>query len=237
MKKVSVLVGVIFTLVFVLSGVACSAGKKTSNVEGKLADKNSKPLAGVKVVATQEQDKIKGYEKIETKTKSDGTFMLKGLYPNTSYYLSFDGGQCNQVNNSIISAPQGETKILDNNIILKFSPFKKSTENVLIDPRTKLEWLPATTKDMTWENGKAYANSLSTSGGRWRLPSYNELQELYSSCNAECGSCKEMISSEGNAWTSEPCSFGARSFSFILNAGGCFNPQSTFTILVVRSPE
>lgn len=95
MKKVLILFSV--TLILVFASVACEVGKKGANIEGKVVDGNGKPLAGVKIVAKQ-QDPLKGYEKFETKTKVDGTFVLKGLYPQSAYDLLPEGGQCNKAN-------------------------------------------------------------------------------------------------------------------------------------------
>ena len=49
-------------------------GKKQSYAEGKVVDWNGKPVAGVKIIATQKEQPVKGYEQAETVTGSDGTF-------------------------------------------------------------------------------------------------------------------------------------------------------------------
>jgi hypothetical protein len=81
MKSLYILFSVIMIVAF--SCGVCSAEKKGSGVEGLVVDAQDKPLDGIKMLATQ-QKPIKGYEKFEVKTKSDGTFVIKGLYPESN---------------------------------------------------------------------------------------------------------------------------------------------------------
>lgn len=60
-------------------------GKK-SGLEGKIVDGKGQPLANVTIVATQVQP-IKGYEKFETTSSSDGSFRFGGLFPSSEYVL------------------------------------------------------------------------------------------------------------------------------------------------------
>ena len=74
---------VLFLILMVLTLAGCG---KNSGVEGKVVDGKGKPLSGVKLIAKQVEP-IKGYERFETKTGSDGTFRFNKLYPFSGYIL------------------------------------------------------------------------------------------------------------------------------------------------------
>jgi len=163
--------------------IACEAAKKGSSVQGTITDAGGKPVANVKLVATQQQP-LKGYEQSEAKTKSDGSFVLKGLYPSNGYAIKvIEEKHYNKEetqNIQIFSGPQGETKII-NNIALKFppvSPFKMSDKGVIKDSRTGLEWLPSSRKVTSFADAKAYVDTISVDGSGWRLPTLQELKGL-----------------------------------------------------------
>lgn len=167
--------------VVLMASIACQAGKKASGVEGKVVDANGKPLAGIKVVAKQKEP-FKGYEKFETKTKQDGSFSFKGLYPESAYAIAPEGiDQCTKKSSGIKmkSAPAGEMKMLEESIVVRLSPLKLSKDGVITDPRTNLEWATDPGRIMTWDEANQYAQGLSLAGGGWRLPSLEELRTLY----------------------------------------------------------
>lgn len=168
-------------LMVVMSNSACAAGKKGSGVEGKVVGVDGKPLAGIKVVATQKEP-LKGYEKVEVKTKSDGSFSLKGLYPESEYVIAPDvADSCNKEGSKvgIRSAPVGEIKPLKENIVVKRSLLRVSKEGVITDPVTNLEWAPDPGNQMSWNQATQYVQSLSLAGGGWRLPTIQELRTIY----------------------------------------------------------
>ncbi|MFH0825235.1 MAG: DUF1566 domain-containing protein [Pseudomonadota bacterium] len=78
-----VLARLVLAILVVTAFVGC--GKK-SGLEGKIVDGNGKPVANVKIVASQVQP-IKGYERFETTTSSDGGFSFGGLFPTSEYVL------------------------------------------------------------------------------------------------------------------------------------------------------
>ncbi|MDP2167921.1 MAG: DUF1566 domain-containing protein [Thermodesulfovibrionales bacterium] len=231
MKKVLILFSVALILVFV--SVACEAGKKGTNIEGKVVDKDGKPLSGVKVVAIQ-QEPLKGYEKFETKTKGDGIFVFKGLYPKSAYKLLPEGGQCNSAKKEIYTGPAGETKMLNDHIVLKFSPFKISNDGVITDSRTGLEWAPAPNKAMNWDEANQYVQSLSLAGGGWRLPTRVELRGLYRSGKTGCGIGREFLNEGSAAWSSE-LDGSSYAWSFRVVDGNESSDYSAARALAVRS--
>lgn len=244
MRKVLLLV---VMLLFAMSNTACAAGKKGSAVEGKVVDAQGKPLANVKVIATQQQP-LKGYERIETKTKTDGTFVLKGLYPSEGftpmggYNISVEGGQCNNEAVPIQSAPTGETTIIKGNVVLKFSPFKRGNDGFFTDSRTGLEWVPAPRKHFRWEQAMQYLNELSVGGGGWRMPTKEELIELYNTGKTGCG-CGELFGGMGldmpfYAWSSHLN--GGNAWSFNLRNGEAYQlprHMDSEAVVAVRSPK
>lgn len=228
--------------IVLLSSVSCEAAKKSSAAEGTVVDAQGKPLAGVKVIALQ-QEPLKGYERIETKTKKDGLFILKGLYPRAKYKLSFEGGQCNDATENLTSAPAGETTMLRDKVVLKFSPFKKGSNGVVTDPRTGLGWVPAPDKAVNWYQAKQYVESLTLAGGGWRLPTRSELRELYNTGLTGCG--WDALLGEGYVvWSSELKSeFSAWTFDFSYSRRGSEYANSlNFSnynehVIAVRSPK
>lgn len=167
-------------MIVLMSSITCDAGKKGTSVEGKVVDGQGKPLAGIRVVATQKEP-LKGYEKFETKTKADGTFVLKGLYPESDYVIVPEAGHFNKKAATVEmkSGPAGEVKMINGNIVCKFSPFKISNDGVITDSRTGLEWAPDPGREMNWDQANQYAQSLTLAGGGWRLPTRAELRGLY----------------------------------------------------------
>jgi serine/threonine protein kinase len=58
--------------------------------------------------------------------------------------------------------------------------FQVSAEGIITDTRTGLEWAPDPGRNMNWEETKKYVESLILGGySDWRLPTQEELEELY----------------------------------------------------------
>jgi len=55
-----------------------------------------------------------------------------------------------------------------------------SYENgIIYDEKTNMEWFAGPDKFITWDEAKAWVESLSVEGGGWRLPKKDELKSLY----------------------------------------------------------
>jgi hypothetical protein len=188
MKKISVFSVLILMICFLLAGAACSEDRKGSAVKGKVVGRDGRPLAGIKVVAMlPDGDYKEGYDSFEVKTKPDGTFVIEGLYPGTYYRIVCDSGQCNDQKERIRSLPYGETLKLGNDFVLIFSPFKVSSEGVIQDLRTGLEWAPVPLPTFNYDGAARYTKSLRLAGGGWRLPTVDELKDLFESGQSGCG--------------------------------------------------
>lgn len=94
--------------------------------------------------------------------------------------------------------------MVKDNIILKFSPLKVSTDGVITDSRTGLEWAPVPNKDMNWGQANQYAQSLSLAGGGWRLPTRVELRGLFETGKTGCGIAMFNVTNKW-VWSSELC--------------------------------
>ena len=192
MKRGPVYVLMMFFMLFLVS---CGTGKQSA-VEGKLVDWNDKPVAGVKITASQVQP-IKGYEQFEAVTSADGTFRMKGLFPSSAYVLKpwSDKWTCKTAV-QMDSAPQGETAVLPSpmKIAQAFSissgsllfdlstgktRFSLSSEGVISDSETGLEWVVGPDKDTNYAQASQWVVSCNTAGGGWRMPTPEELRTLY----------------------------------------------------------
>ncbi len=204
MKKIFVPF-VLILICFFSAGIVYPEDKKGSAVKGKVVDRNGEPLAGVKVIALLPGPEFrKGYESFEVKTKLDGTFVLEGLYPGTYYRIVCDGGQCNDQKERIRSLPSGEVLKLKDNFTLAFSPFSVSSEGVIKDMRTGLEWAPVPLMTVQYDAAVTYAKSLSLSGEGWRLPTPDELKDLYESGQRGCGLDRAFEIRYPKVWASDP---------------------------------
>jgi hypothetical protein len=187
--------GVALVLLMVCT-MAFSFGKKTSAVEGKLVDWNNKPVAGVKITASQVQP-IKGYEQFEAVTGGDGSFTLKGLFPSSAYVLKpWSDKWTTKAEAKVDSAPQGETAVLPQPMKIEMAFAKKggskvldlatgavrfevSAEGMITDGQTKLEWVVGPDKDTNYAQAEQWVAGCQIAGGGWRMPTRVELKTLY----------------------------------------------------------
>ena len=96
---------------------ACCGGNQSA-AEGKLLDSDGNPEAGMRMT-TSEVEPLKGYEQLESVSKSDGTFRITGLFPSSTYTLKpwVDMGYA-EVAVRIQSAPQGATAVVPDPILI-----------------------------------------------------------------------------------------------------------------------
>lgn len=179
----------------VLSLGACSKSNKSA-VEGKLVDWNGKPVAGVMITAFQVQP-LKGYEKFEAVTKSDGSFRLNGLFPSSQYVLKpwSDKWTC-KTSVKMDSAPQGETAILPSPMVISeaFSKsagslvfdlatgatrFAVSSEGIISDSEGGLEWVVGPDSNTNYTDAEQWVATNKVAGGGWRMPTRKEFRTLY----------------------------------------------------------
>lgn len=163
----------VILLVAVLMVAGC--GKK-SGLEGKVVDGKGQPISGLKMIAKQLQ-LIKGYEQFEAKTGSDGIFTFNGLYPSSEYVISvWHKNWSTDAKAQVTTGPEGETIMLKEPIQVKYT---QSTDGVITDTVTALEWFIGPDNDTNWHQAQAWCSGLSVAGGGWRMPTWAELKTLY----------------------------------------------------------
>ncbi len=205
MKRIPLLFFLVLVCSLLLAGGAHPADNKGSAVEGRVVDQRGRPLAGLKVVAILTTGEyIEDYDRFEVKTQSDGKFHLQGLHPGTYYKIIFDAGQCNDQRERIRSLPSGETMKLGKDYVLIFSPFEVSPEDVIRDLETGLEWAPVPPITVSYDRAASYVKSLSLAGGGWRLPTVDELNDLYESARDGCGLDWAFENRYPKAWSTDP---------------------------------
>ena len=172
MKKFSLWSLLVLSLMFFMVG----CGGKTSSLEGKIVDGKGQPLAKVKLIAKMSQP-IKGYEQFETTTDSDGVFKFSKLLPNSEYQLIFFSEQwTSEQKLKIESSLKGQTKMLPEPVMIRFMA---STEGVITDTKTNLEWFAGPRENTNWHQAQSWVAELKAAGGGWRLPTIPELKSLY----------------------------------------------------------
>ena len=92
----------------------------------------------------------------------------------------------------------------ENDFVLIFSPFKVSSEGVIQDPRTGLEWAPVPLMFVNYDSAATYAKYLRLAGGGWRLPTVDELKDLYESGQRGCGLDLAFENRYPKVWSSDP---------------------------------
>ncbi len=187
----------LFTLVLAFGFCGCSESKQ-SKVEGKLVDWNGKPVAGVKIIAQQVKEPIiKGYEKAEAVTGADGTFRLKGLFPSSRYVLKpWSDKWTTDTSVTMYTAPHGETAVLQSPMVIEkaypikggslvldlatgATRFMLSSDGVITDSTTGLEWIVGPDRDMNYSQAQEWVAECNVRGGGWRMPTRQQLKTLY----------------------------------------------------------
>jgi hypothetical protein len=185
--------------VLLLSGLLCLGCGQKSGLEGKAVDGKGLPMARIKIIAKPVQP-AKGIEEVETSTRDDGSFRLKGLAPGTHYTLfPQDSYWKTEARLTIKSAPAGQTMALPGSLVIRFT----SRDGAITDSKTGFQWAADTGQPMNWEQASAYARNLNLSVySDWRLPTRAELGQLLD--KSQPGGIDPIFSLKGVcAWTSE----------------------------------
>ena len=157
-------------LLILVSFLVIGCAKK-SGIEGKVVDWKGQPISGIKIIVKQVQP-IKGYEQFETNTNSDGNFSFKGVYPASEYTVKVEGAAVEKIQ----SGPEGQTSMLPSPIEVRFTV---SSDGVIKDLKTGLQWAQDAGQQMNWFQANDYAHNLKLGGySDWRLPSKEELVSL-----------------------------------------------------------
>ena len=101
-------------------------------------------------------------------------------------------------------------------IIAKDDHYVSYENGIVYDKKTNLEWIVGQDKDTTWDEAKAWVESLSVEGGGWRMPTIPELKALYKKGAGSSNMTPLLKSTGGSVWSGETeGSSTAWRFSFI----------------------
>ena len=64
-------------------------------------------------------------------------------------------------------------------IIAKDGRYVSYKNGIVYDEKTNLEWIVGPDKDTTWDEARAWVESLSVEGGGWRMLTREEVKALY----------------------------------------------------------
>ena len=64
-------------------------------------------------------------------------------------------------------------------IVAKDGQYVSYENGIVYDEKENIEWLAGPDKFVTWDEAKAWVESLSVEGGGWRMPAKEELKALY----------------------------------------------------------
>ncbi|MBF0519374.1 MAG: DUF1566 domain-containing protein [Nitrospirae bacterium] len=167
----------VVVLILSLSILLTFGCNMTSGLDGKVVDGKNQPIAGVKVIAKQNQPQlIKGYEQFESTTGSDGKFTFKNLYSSSDYTLSlWHKDWKTDTTMAVQAARKGKTLLKEPLKVL----FKVDNDGIITATGTGLQWYYGPDKNTNWNEANSWVKSLSIGGGGWRLPTRAELKGLY----------------------------------------------------------
>ena len=88
-------------------------------------------------------------------------------------------------------------------IIAKDGQYVSYKNGIVYDEKTNLEWIAGPDKDMTWDQAKAWVESLSVDGGGWRMPTIAELKGLYKKGAGSNNMTPLLKITGGSVWSGE----------------------------------
>ena len=94
---------------------------------------------------------------------------------------------------------------LEKDYVLIWSPFNVSSDGVIRDLQTGLEWAPLSMITVNYyDRAESYARSRSLAGEGWRLPTVDELEDLYETGQRGCGLEEEAFGTRfPKVWASD----------------------------------
>ena len=71
------------------------------------------------------------------------------------------------------------------------------------DTKTGLEWKAGPDKNTSWEKARAWVRRLNLDGGRWRMPTKDEIKSLYKARTGTCNMTPLFKTTAWWVWSSE----------------------------------
>ena len=88
-------------------------------------------------------------------------------------------------------------------IVAKDDQYVSYENGIVYDEKTNLEWIVGSDKDTTWDEAKAWDESLSVEGGGWRMPTIAELKSLYKKGAGSQNMTPLLKTTGGSVWSGE----------------------------------
>jgi hypothetical protein len=99
---------------------------------------------------------------------------------------------------------------------------------VVKDTKTGLEWFAGPDKDTTWDEAKAWTESLSVDGGGWRMPTRDEVKGLHTKGAGPHNVSPLFKTAGGFVWTGEIVG-SSHAWGFCLDIGDEYFPRRTYS--------
>ena len=99
--------------------------------------------------------------------------------------------------------------------------YEVSSEGVITDTTTNLQWYVGPNQDTTWDQADAWVKNLTVAGGGWRLPTTDELNGIYDTSKSSNVNIDKVFGSYNTylwVWSTQRSSSSAWIFTF--NSGG-----------------
>ena len=106
--------------------------------------------------------------------------------------------------------------------------FFADNNGIITDRKTGLEWYEGPDKDTTWDEAKAWVESLTVDGGGWRMPKRVEVSDLYKRGATRTNKSPLFKTTGGFVWTGETVG-SSHAWGFCFDIGGDYWPRRTFS--------
>jgi hypothetical protein len=88
-------------------------------------------------------------------------------------------------------------------IIAKDGQYVSYENGIVYDEKKNIEWVAGPDKFVTWDEARAWVESLSLEGGGWRMPTKEELKSLYKKGAGERNKTPLLKTTGWRVWSNE----------------------------------
>jgi hypothetical protein len=88
-------------------------------------------------------------------------------------------------------------------IVAKDDHYVSYENGIVCDEKINIEWVAGPDKFVTWDEAKAWVESLSVGGGGWRMPTKEELKSLYKKGAGERNMTPLLKTTGWRVWSNE----------------------------------
>lgn len=99
---------------------------------------------------------------------------------------------------------------------------------VVTDTKTGLEWFVGPDRNTTWDEAKSWVESLSVDGGGWRMPTRDEVKNLYTKGAGTHNRAPLFKTTGGFVWTGETMN-SSHAWGFCFDIGDEYWPRRTYS--------